>query len=248
MAPRARPLLLVRPTAALLAGLLAALDTPAEPTVAARLHQLAQSESFTVTGLEKIEPGAAPVARGAPLQQIRRLLAGYDYVIVHTAPERIERLIIMGKKRAPPAAASQQDHVLPTRREGEHHFVQARVLGTDGKSLQLELMVDTGSSLLVLPESRASDLDQALEGLENRAMETANGTLEARIGRVAAVELGDARVEDVEVAFVPDDRLAQPGLLGMNVLSRFLFVLDDERNELTLVPDVQAGDTPPPTR
>jgi predicted aspartyl protease len=51
--------------------------------------------------------------------------------------------------------------------------------------------------------------------------------------------LGSEQLKAVEVAFVADDLLGDNALLGMNVLGRYLFILDDERNELTLIPDAE---------
>jgi hypothetical protein len=43
----------------------------------------------------------------------------------------------------------------------------------------------------------------------------------------------------VEAAFVEDEHLGGNALLGMNVLGRYLFILDDEHDELTLIPDAR---------
>ena len=103
--------------------------------------------------------------------------------------------------------------------------------------LPLELLVDTGATLSVLPLSRAAALGLDPAQLPTREASTAKGKVQARIGRVAAIELGAARAADLEVAFVADAELGSHALLGMNLLSRYMFILDDEHSELTLVPE-----------
>jgi clan AA aspartic protease (TIGR02281 family) len=210
----------------------------AAASLADSLRDLASANAFRVSGLDRLGDAEAPAVQGSSaLQRVKRLLKDYDYVIVHAAPGRIGRLIVLGHKHAAPTPPPSKDIVLPTRRQGEHHFVHARIQGNAGHALETELMVDTGASLVVLPQSRAAALGQSLEGLPTRTMKTTNGTLQARVGHVTSVSLGAATVTDVEVAFVPDQGLGNSGLLGMNVLSRFVFVVDDEHNQLTLIPD-----------
>jgi clan AA aspartic protease (TIGR02281 family) len=100
----------------------------------------------------------------------------------------------------------------------------------------MKLMVDTGASLVVLPASTAGALGLQPDQLAEQTLQTAKGELQARVGRIKAVQLGDARVEDVDVALVDDEQLGGMALLGMNVLSRYLFILDDEKNQLILIP------------
>ena len=63
----------------------------------------------------------------------------------------------------------------------------------------------------------------------------ANGKVDARVGKVQALWLGETRVTDIDVAFVEDAKLGG-GLLGMNVLGRYRMTIDDESNKLTLSP------------
>jgi aspartyl protease family protein len=101
----------------------------------------------------------------------------------------------------------------------------------------MELMVDTGASLVVLPASAAARLGLDPDKLETRELQTAKGKVQARIGRLGSIELGSARLNDIEAAFVDGEHLGGNALLGMNVLGRYLFILDDENNELTLIPE-----------
>ena len=118
----------------------------------------------------------------------------------------------------------------------KHHLVEAVLQGNSGNRLPMTLMVDTGASLPVLPYSAAEALGLEPEQLQQRTLQTAKGEMQAKIGKVKEVRLGDARVADVEVALVDDEQLGGMALLGMNVLSRYLFVLDDEKSQLILIP------------
>jgi len=210
--------------------------------LADQVRQLARTEGFTVRGLDRLADAPASLAKGSSVQQVHILLGGFDYVIVHGPEGKVQRLIILGAKRplppSPVATAGKGGEILiRTRREGDHHLVSAVLVGNSGQRLPQELLIDTGASLTVLPLSRASALGLGPEQLATREMSTAKGPLQGWVGKIAALELGGARIPDLEVAFVDDSGLGGHALLGMNLLSRYLFILDDEHNELTLVPD-----------
>ncbi|MCK7578290.1 MAG: retroviral-like aspartic protease family protein [Chromatiales bacterium] len=98
------------------------------------------------------------------------------------------------------------------------------------------MLVDTGADRVVLPISLISSLGLSPDALQPQQVQTANGAVDARIGRLAAIWVGSKRVEDVEVAFIDDQRLGGTSLLGMSLLGRFRLTIDDEKNQLTLVP------------
>jgi clan AA aspartic protease (TIGR02281 family) len=222
---------------------------PAQPaadasSLAAQLQQLARDDGFAISGLERLEAGAAAEqTQGTTIRRIKALLEGYDYAIVHQTTDRISRLIILGKKRAAPPAPepsaepSAAENVIPTRRDNGHHWITATLRGPSGDAVTTELMVDTGATLVALPSSKAGELGLDPEALETREMQTAKGKVQAKIGRLQSIELGNITLPDVQAAFVDDEQLGSNALLGMNVLGRYVFILDDERNELTLIPD-----------
>lgn len=215
-------------------------DSAPEPqTLAAQLQHMAREQVFEISGLKRIQPAPpAAAGEGTSIQRIKRLLSGYDHVIVHQSKERIGRLIILGKKRAaPPPPPPDEENVLPTRRLGGHHLVPAILRGPTSAAIEMELMVDTGASLVVLPDSAAARLGLDPDKLETRELQTAKGKVQARIGRIDSIELGSARLSGIEAAFVDDEHLGGNALLGMNVLGRYIFILDDENNELTLIPE-----------
>jgi predicted aspartyl protease len=63
------------------------------------------------------------------------------------------------------------------------------------------------------------------------------GELQVKVATLPKFELGNLQIPNLDVAFAASNNLNSRGLLGMNLLSRYLFILDDERNELTLIPD-----------
>jgi aspartyl protease family protein len=234
--------------------LLLALTLPALAAgggLADQLRRMAHADGFVISGLEKLRDTDTPAgaAQGGTAERVRALLADFDYVIVHGSAERVRRVIIIGAKRpappspqAPPTARSDPggsgtQTVLKTRREGDHHLVGVVLVGAGGQRLPLEMLVDTGASMSVLPLSRAAALGLDPARLPVRELTTAKGKVQARVGTIAAMELGGIRAKDLEVAFVEDAQLAGHALLGMNLLSRYMFILDEEHDELTLVPE-----------
>ena len=95
-----------------------------------------------------------------------------------------------------------------------HFQVEARVEGRF-----VEFVVDTGASLVVLPESSA-----AMAGIRPQPRDytaiavTANGKIRAAPAKIDRIEIGGITVYDVP-AMVPDEALSK-NLLGVSFLSR----------------------------
>ena len=73
------------------------------------------------------------------------------------------------------------------------------------------------------------------ETTEERGLQTANGVADAHIGQLENLQIGNEIIRNVEVAFVDDELLGNVKLLGMNVLTRFRFTLDNQNQTITLV-------------
>ena len=189
---------------------------PEPQTLAAQLQSMARKQGFEISGLNRIEPTPSTKAgEGTANQRIRGLLRGYDHVIIHQSKERIGRLIILGKKRATlPPPPPDKENVLPTRRQGGHHLVAANLRGPTSATIEMELMVDTGASLVVLPTSAATRLGLDPDKLKTRELQTAKGKVQARIGHLSSIELGSARLSNIEAAFVDGEQLGGNALLG----------------------------------
>lgn len=226
-----------------------------------QLKQLARSGGFHIYGLDQLDTTPARHANGSLLQQIRTLLEKFNYVIVHGSKQKIQRLIVVGPKQslpltplpvtinpptnippsvtplAPLTTGQEGEITISTKRDNSHHLVNATLTGENGQHLTQELLIDTGASLTVIPVKAALALGFTLKQLPTKTMQTLKGSLQVRIATLPILELGNIRVQNLNVAIAENGNLGNRGLLGMNLLSRYLFILDDERNELTLIPD-----------
>ncbi len=216
-------------------------------TMPAQLQELAGRHRFDISGFEQLASTPARNASGSLREQIRLLLENYNYILIGTPEGGIKRIIVMGGKEALPEAPpdppgsgeaeagdNPEETVLETRRQGLHHLVDAILVGPSGAKANLALTVDTGASFVVLPISAAEQLGFAVDELDKRQVKTANGNAEAAVGTLSQVLLGDASVEEAQVAFIEDEQLGDSALLGMSVLGQFDITLDDKNNQLTL--------------
>lgn len=110
----------------------------------------------------------------------------------------------------------------------------------------LRFLLDTGASYLTLSRTTAERLG-ALPPRDAPVMvlQTANGKIRTRVGLLREVRLGQFRIKDV--AFVlcdacADDQRDVVGLLGLNILQRFLFTMDHQSGTMMLEP--QPADPP----
>jgi clan AA aspartic protease (TIGR02281 family) len=214
--------------------------------VAEELERLSAEHGFTVVGLAATEDALGRADGDALYPRLRRLLEGFDHVIVQGADGNVERLIILGEK-VPLAPASQAPEtaaegeapgeggiVLPTQRDGSQHSVTASLEGAGGKRLDRVLLVDTGADYVVLPSTMLGPLGLPPGELKQTEMQTANGKVTARIGTLPGLWLGGQRIGNIQVAFIEDGKLGSGGLLGMSVLGRYTVTIDDEKGNLTL--------------
>lgn len=227
---------------------------PNRVSVGAELERLAQAHGFVLAGLEQTEDAFGRSGGDTLYLRLRRLLENFDHVIVQNPEGGVERVIVLGEKvpfeptapvSAPPPSGdavdageaegdSEGEIVLETFRRGTQHSVQASIEGKGGRRVTRRLMVDTGADYVVLPSSLVWRLALNPKDLTNREMQTANGKLTARVGPIAALWLGENRIEDVDAAFIDDRKLGGDGLLGMSVLGRYKVTIDDEGNRLIL--------------
>ncbi|MBK5968013.1 clan AA aspartic protease [Thiorhodovibrio litoralis] len=215
--------------------------------LSAEVSRLANAHGFRVDGSEHLEESRGRQIEGPLYQQLRALLEGFDHIIIQGPGGGVERLLIMGPKGAVPAAMPTQLHAplvpaqlgdiaLPTRRQGNQHLVSVELEGAGARRLSAELLIDTGADALVLPASMVTQLGLGATGLTTREVQTANGRVQARYGRLPAVWLNGRRIADVAVAFLDDSRLGRNGLLGMSVLGRFRVTIDDHAEQVVLQP------------
>ena len=124
--------------------------------------------------------------------------------------------------------------VIDTRKRGRNHFITVTLVGYTGMSLDTQLMIDTGASIVVLPESMMSDLGVSPYQTSSHRVQTVNGITDALFARIASLEIGHEIIQDISVAFIKDNSLGGIKLLGMNALKNYKVTLDDSNRTLTL--------------
>jgi aspartyl protease family protein len=202
-------------------------------TLRVRLESLATRHGFVVEGLEHLGSESARDTAGDLSTRLRQLLEDYNYVIMTQKSGSVGRLVITSPKT--PTQARSLNAAIKTTRLGSHHQVDTVLVGPNGVALPVTLIVDTGASTLVLPESMMQELGFAPEMLQPGVSQTANDIVPVKAGILESVRVGPASAADVPVAFFPDDRLRGAKLLGMSFLSRFRMTLDEAESELILL-------------
>ncbi|KTD61509.1 aspartyl protease [Legionella spiritensis] len=93
----------------------------------------------------------------------------------------------------------------------------------------VEFMVDTGASLVAIPQSIADRLH--LTGRYPVRLETANGSMTGLLTRMDTLVFGDFHLTNIKGVILPDNK-SDTILLGMNVLS--LFNLTQKERQLVI--------------
>lgn len=210
-------------TAALSAG-------QAERPLRTEIQALADEYGFAVRGFDKLGSEQVRRVMGDLRDRLAALLADYNHVLVGTPPELSRVIVVSVKDRTP------REIVVKTTRRGSHHLVDATVEGAGGRRSTVALMVDTGASHVVLPSSMIETLGFRRERLRDKTSRTANGPVTGKFTRLTTLRVASAVARDVDVLFLPDDRLGGNMLLGMSFLQRFGLTIDDGRSRLLLTP------------
>lgn len=199
----------------------------------AQIEALLGQNNIEATGLHLIGQ-ASPVSTEGDLEfRIKRLLDGYNYVLLRDSKNgAIDKLIVSGARGARKARGSRVS--VRTTRRGSGHFVATDIVGQGAGRKKVSLLVDTGAAFIVLPASMKTSLGYMGLKLTKTTFLTANGSVEGEMAVLRTVAVGKALINDVAVAFVDDELLGFPGLLGMSFLKRFVTVIDDNKNEVTL--------------
>jgi aspartyl protease family protein len=205
-----------------------------EITLRTQLEALAAKYGFVISGLDHISSGAAQrFVEGNGEDRLKALLEDYNYVVIAPSPGKIEKIIITSLKQ-PPDKRYVSPYVLTTRVGAQHH-VQAVITGPNNQGLDVELVVDTGASTVVLPASMSTQLGFRPEDLVDGIAQTASDRVKVKIGFLKSVRVGNVSANDIKVTIIPNDRLGNTMLLGMSFLERFKVTIDDARNELILL-------------
>lgn len=196
-----------------------------------QIQALQNQSKLVITGLDKIQNGEAMPVSGSMEQQIRQLFAGYNHIVSRNRSGRIERIAILGKK----SQAKDKRVLLPIDVRDNHATVSVSLSGDGSNWLALDMVLDTGADLIVLPESMIPQLGLAPASLKVGRMQTANGTVNALVGQLREVALAGERIENVEVGFIADRLLGDNRLLGMSALNRFEVNIDNKAHVVTLI-------------
>ncbi len=195
-----------------------------------QIESLQSRMNIQIIGLEKIDIDEIIHVRGSPEQQLQQMLRSYNYIISRTKKGKIEKVVIIDKKQQ-----NVNDRiVLPARYEDGHFVVSLSVSGNGKFWETLDMIIDTGADLIVLPKSMIDKLGLVDGALTERKMQTANGTVDAKIGALKEVRIPGEVLNDVTVAFIDDRLLANKSLLGMSALGRYKLVIDNQSRMVTL--------------
>lgn len=138
----------------------------------------------------------------------------------------------------PPPPAEPDDgndsNTIPLTGSGGHYIVQTTV----GDKYSANLLIDTGSSLTTLPGRILKELRRANKAMriEYIELKTANGIRMAPVYRLKEFQIGNYVLQDLDVAELELNTYGSVGLLGMNVLEKFHFFIDQNRQTLSLTP------------
>ena len=196
-----------------------------------QIQSLQRQSGIRIEGLDKIQDDSQVNISGDTERQIKQLLAAYNHITVRNKKGKIDRIVILNKKQKP----KDNRIVLPTKYQGSHFIVNVGISG-DGKVWQdVDMVIDTGADLVVLPESMIGQIGLSGVTFIPTKMQTANGVADAKIGLLKELKIAGETVENVEVAFVADRLLGENKLLGMSVLGRYQLNIDDNNQLITLI-------------
>lgn len=196
-----------------------------------QIEALQNQMAIQIVGLDNIGDEPKVRARGSLEQQLEKALASYNHVISRNPKGKIEKVVIIDRKQKSDSGRI----ILPTRSEGGHLLVSLTISGSGAYWEKVEMIVDTGADLIVLPESMIVKLGIAEDTLTPRIMQTANGKADAKVGKLHSVRIEGETLENVEAAFVDDALLNNKALLGMSALGRYKLVIDHESRSVTLI-------------
>lgn len=116
--------------------------------------------------------------------------------------------------------ANRTEFVLSADQSG-HYRIKGRI-----NEYPVEFLVDTGATLVAIPESIANHLH--VTGRYPITISTANGDVTGSLTRLQQLSFGEFELKDIKAVIIPgsDDETV---LLGMNVLSQFGMVQEDNR-------------------
>jgi aspartyl protease family protein len=196
-----------------------------------QIQALQNQNKIEVIGLENIQNGNKVLISGSLEQQVKQLFSSYNHVVSRDTKGKIERIVIINKKQK----RKDTRIVLPTSLQGNHFIVPVSLTGNGSSWQNLDMVIDTGADLVVLPSSMITELGLTDSKFTQAKMQTANGVADAKIGLLQEVRIAGEVIDNVEVAFIADQLLGGNKLLGMSVLGRYQVNIDDKSQIITLI-------------
>ncbi|MFC3120535.1 retropepsin-like aspartic protease family protein [Agaribacter flavus] len=116
------------------------------------------------------------------------------------------------------------------RRRDAQYIAYARIA-----KATLSLLVDTGASITAISDTYLSAIENTGEFLGMFPVQTAGGKISSPMYKIPALYIENTRIDHVTVMVLNDKNLGDfDGLLGMNVLSRYNIVSDDNQGGMIL--------------
>jgi len=196
-----------------------------------QILSLQSQMNIKIIGLDRIQNESGIKTRGDLEQQMEQLLTSFNHIVSRDAKGRVERIVIVNKKQK----TEDRHIVLPTSHQGNHFIVSVDISGNGSNWETMDMVIDTGADVVVLPESMIARLGLSHSTFSSRKMQTANGTTDAKVGFLNAVKIAGETLDNVQVAFIADALLGTNKLLGMSALGRYQINIDDSTQLVTLV-------------
>ena len=122
----------------------------------------------------------------------------------------------------------QYKYAIPLKKLGDHYVVTLRLDGT-----VFNLLLDTGATLILIDEDKASMLEVLRDDL---TLQTAGNDIQAKLCNVGTMQMGNLELSNLKVTVADFKRDAIDGLLGMNFFKQFTFFINQNENVLYLNP------------
>lgn len=119
--------------------------------------------------------------------------------------------------------------LIPLRRTGNSYLVRVVL----NRSVEANLVVDSGADVCMISHDLASKLNLNLNGAEQSVVSGIGGKAQVRKAVIDTMRIGSVTNHNVKVA-IHDLPSREDGLLGMNVLRKYNFSIDPSRNLLQL--------------
>lgn len=160
------------------------------------------------------------IARRLPLRQYARMIFAWIaiFAVVFVGFSFRPELSMMwnrvkGELTGAPRQSLEGETLRLVRQDDGHFWVRAAI-----NDVSADFMVDSGASTTAIGASLAKEARVQLDG-RSTELETANGIIEAKLGEVRALRIGDLQIDDHQVVIA--DNFGDTNVVGINFLDSF---------------------------